>query len=236
MTDLRIFYRDGIVCPWGQLLARSASLFWDEKEEKLHRDQKDDNCQREKGNAEAAIDGVSPQPREISGINGSGSPGFPNSASNKRIVAKRFSLELKSWSTRSAWVLMLRTSRNLKNRSEKEFCSCITQTISSLLISSAVHAVIGLLSNKVTRGEKRDGGFFTVFGDDGEFSAAGLKIEDGVSGPPCEKKACFGFNWWVFVPSQHLSEMRQRQTLSVLTQSSEWSLPEGGRTRQQSKW
>ena len=32
----------------------------------------------------------------ISGINGSGSPGLPNSASNKRILAKRFSLELKS--------------------------------------------------------------------------------------------------------------------------------------------
>ena len=32
----------------------------------------------------------------ISGIRDSGSPGFPNSASNKRILASRFSLELKS--------------------------------------------------------------------------------------------------------------------------------------------
>ena len=32
----------------------------------------------------------------ISGINDSGSPGLPNSANNKRILANRFSLELKS--------------------------------------------------------------------------------------------------------------------------------------------
>ena len=32
----------------------------------------------------------------IGGINDSGSPVLPNSASNKRILAKRFSLELKS--------------------------------------------------------------------------------------------------------------------------------------------
>jgi hypothetical protein len=32
----------------------------------------------------------------ISGINSSGSPGLPNSANNKRILANRFSLELKS--------------------------------------------------------------------------------------------------------------------------------------------
>jgi hypothetical protein len=32
----------------------------------------------------------------IGGISGSGSPGMPNSAINRRILARRFSLELKS--------------------------------------------------------------------------------------------------------------------------------------------
>jgi len=39
---------------------------------------------------------------EILGIYCSGSPGLPNSAINSRILARRFSLELKSGSTRSA--------------------------------------------------------------------------------------------------------------------------------------
>jgi len=39
---------------------------------------------------------------EIFGINISESPGLPNSAIKTRILAKRFSLELKSRSTRSA--------------------------------------------------------------------------------------------------------------------------------------
>ena len=72
-------------------------------------------------------------------MNFSGSPGFPNSAINRRIRASRFSLELKSWSTRSAWVRMLRSSRNFRNKSENSCSSCMTRIISSLVILSAVH-------------------------------------------------------------------------------------------------
>jgi hypothetical protein len=67
----------------------------------------------------------------------------PNSAISSRMRARRFSLELKSWSTRSAWVRMPRATRNLRKRSEKPRSSCITRTISSRVIRSAVQVVGG---------------------------------------------------------------------------------------------
>ena len=68
---------------------------------------------------------------EILGISVSGSPGCPNSAISNRILARRFSLELKRWSTRSAWTRILRASKNFKNRSDKSCSSLITRIISS---------------------------------------------------------------------------------------------------------
>jgi len=46
--------------------------------------------------ADAGPSGADHFRQVIAGINDSGSPGLPNSASNKRVLAKRFSLELKS--------------------------------------------------------------------------------------------------------------------------------------------
>ena len=47
----------------------------------------------------------------IVGITFSGLPSLPNCASSRRVRASRFSLELKSWSTRSSWMRALRASR-----------------------------------------------------------------------------------------------------------------------------
>jgi hypothetical protein len=43
------------------------------------------------------------------------------------------------------------------------------------------HGCERLLANEVTRGEKRDGGFFAVFRNNGQLCAAALKIEERVS-------------------------------------------------------
>jgi hypothetical protein len=63
--------------------------------------------------------------------------------SSKR-SAKRFSLEFKSWSTKSAWVPMLRASGDLTNTSEEVCSSCITRKNSAFSILSTVQAVMAV--------------------------------------------------------------------------------------------
>jgi hypothetical protein len=75
----------------------------------------------------------------IFGIRVSGSPGLPNSAIRRRILARRFSLELKSWSTRSACVRILRARRNLRKRSEK---ACQFSRSSRLVYSALAYVSI----------------------------------------------------------------------------------------------
>ena len=55
----------------------------------------------------------------IGGIKVSSSPGLPNEAINKRVRARRFSLELNNWSTKSAWVRTPRASRKRTKICEK---------------------------------------------------------------------------------------------------------------------
>src|ERR1700677_870991 len=80
----------------------------------------------------------------ISGRSVCGSAGLSNSAISNRTRARRFSLELKSWSTRSACVRMLRARKKDRNRSEKACSSWITRIISFLFIFSAVQTVIAV--------------------------------------------------------------------------------------------
>src|ERR1039458_5963487 len=75
---------------------------------------------------------------------GSVLPAFPKFASSRSTRANRFSLELKSWSTRSSSIRMLRESRWCRNNSAKTGSSRSTRTISSLsrrTVSQSVMAV-----------------------------------------------------------------------------------------------
>jgi hypothetical protein len=75
---------------------------------------------------------------------------LPNSAIRRRILARRFSLELKSWSTRSAWARMLRARRNVRNRSEKACYSCIARSISARSILRAVQELMAVANWRLT--------------------------------------------------------------------------------------
>jgi hypothetical protein len=65
----------------------------------------------------------------------------------------------------------------------------------------AAHARERLFSNEFSGGEKRDRGLLSVQRNDGKFGAARLKIVDGISQTPCEKKVCLGFNRTILRPS-----------------------------------
>ena len=54
------------------------------------------------------------------------------------------------------------------------------------------HACERLFSNEFSGDEKRDGGLLPVMRNDGEFCAARLKIEDGVSGTSLRKEGLPG--------------------------------------------
>jgi hypothetical protein len=78
----------------------------------------------------------------IFGISVSGSPGLPNSAINNRILANRFSLELKELIDKIGPECAY--YKNFKNKSENECFSCITQIIFGRSIFKAVQAVMAV--------------------------------------------------------------------------------------------
>jgi hypothetical protein len=69
---------------------------------------------------------------------------LPYRASSSNVRASRFSLELKSWSTRSSSTRMLRESMWVINRSEKSCCSCSVRIISAFGKHNVVVAVIAV--------------------------------------------------------------------------------------------
>lgn len=49
-----------------------------------------------------------------------------------------------------------------------------------------------LFADEVAGREQGDGGLLAAFGDDGEFGAAGLEVEDGVGGVPLGEEDLLG--------------------------------------------
>src|SRR5438034_16502 len=64
--------------------------------------------------------------------------------SNRSVRARRFSLELNSWSTRSSSIRMLRASMCVMNRSDSAGCRCSRRTIRTLSTWRMLLAVIAV--------------------------------------------------------------------------------------------
>ena len=129
----------------------------------------------------------------IFAMTGSGLPSLPKFAIRRSSLARRFSLELKSWSTKSSSTREFRDNRYAMNISENFGSSWSTRTMAALSSRMMTHSVIA------TTVAKRSGcpfrqpspkkspfpwsattAFLPLLGDDADLDLAFLDVKDGI--------------------------------------------------------
>src|SRR6476660_7400410 len=121
---------------------------------------------------------------------GSGRPSLPKLANKRRARAKRFSLELNSWSTKSASTRIVRARRCETNISEKagsvmedadhgRFLQPHDLALRHRRCGRQAHrlSVQASFSAEFVRSQYRDDGFLALLGDNGDFDFAFLNVE-----------------------------------------------------------